>query len=47
MSLILLGLLASLAAGLATGLGAIPVLFAKRAPVAIISMLIPKSALSH
>jgi len=40
MSLIPLGFLASLAAGLATGLGAIPVLFIKRAPERLLDTML-------
>ena len=40
MSLISLGFLASLAAGLATGLGAIPVLFIKRAPERLLDAML-------
>lgn len=40
MSLIPLGFLASLAAGLATGLGAIPVLFIKRAPERLLDAML-------
>lgn len=40
-SLIPLGLLASLAAGLATGLGAIPVLFTNRAPERLLDAALP------